>query len=307
MFASDPVLTSIIALACQTFFAWRVYRLMHSWIVPGVILLFSVVSFLSAIGTTIGVEIVQSFALFQKFQVVVILWLACAAIADIIITTSLVWTLQKSRTGFSATDDVITRLIRGTIQTGMATTIFAVTDLILFCASTTTLHLVFNLPLAKLYVNSLLSTLNARALIAKSQRQHTGDGLSDGGPSKQAGAGRHARFESTSGQDTISSPTSRGFKKSLGFGSGAQPRFDIEQGIQVTTVEERYEEPHHPFSGGAHRRFESREMTQMPELSRANSQVPLNSDMRTHQSMDSFGDEDKSHMSSQKWLPPRAI
>lgn len=33
----------------------------------------------------------------------------------------------------------------------------------MFVTSTTTLHLAFNLPLSKLYVNSLLSTLNARA------------------------------------------------------------------------------------------------------------------------------------------------
>lgn len=45
----------------------------------------------------------------------------------------------------------------------MLTASFAIIDLILFLASTTTLHLIFNLPLSKLYVNSLLATLNARA------------------------------------------------------------------------------------------------------------------------------------------------
>lgn len=250
MFATDPVLTGIIAFSCQSFFAWRVYRLMHSWIVPALIILIGGVSFLSAIGTTIGVEIVLVFAEFQKFQVVVILWLACAALADMIITVSLVWTLQKSRTGFTATDDVITRLIRGTIQTGMATTVFAVIDLILFCASTTTLHLVFNLPLAKLYVNSLLSTLNARALIANAQRGPTMDVSSSGHMHGSAVRDnkRGSRFHPThSGQDTLASPTSRGFKKSMGFGANggvAQNRLDIEAGIQVTTVEERFEESH---------------------------------------------------------------
>ncbi|CAO1637479.1 unnamed protein product [Parajaminaea phylloscopi] len=250
MFATDPVLTGIIAFSCQAFFAWRVYRLMHSWVVPSLILLVGGASLLSAIGTTIGVEIVLVFAEFQRFQVVVILWLACAALADMIITVSLVWTLQKSRTGFTATDDVITRLIRGTIQTGMATTVFAVTDLILFCASTTTLHLVFNLPLAKLYVNSLLSTLNARALIANAQRGPTMDASSSGQMhGVNSTAKRQSRFRPTnSGSDTLASPTNRGFKKSIGFG-GAGPgvannRLDLEAGIQVTTVEERFEESH---------------------------------------------------------------
>lgn len=246
MFASDPVLTAIIAFSCQSFFAWRVYRLMHSWIVPVLIVLVGGASLLSAIGTTIGVEIVLIYAQFHRFQVVVIVWLACAALADTIITIALVWTLQKSRTGFTATDDVITRLIRSTVQTGLATTVFALTDLILFCLSTSTLHLVFNLPLAKLYVNSLLSTLNSRALIANSQRGMSMEYSSSG---HMQGANSiikpQSRFQQTnSGSETLISPTNRGYKKSTGYGAAGagNNRLDLEAGVQVTTVEERFEE-----------------------------------------------------------------
>lgn len=270
MFAADPTMTAIIAFSCQCFFAWRVYRLMHSWWCPALIVIIGGVSFLSAIGSTIGVEIVIQFAEFQRFQVVVVLWLACAALADMIITVALVWTLQKSRTGFTATDDVITRLIRGTIQTGMATTVFAVTDLILFCASTTTLHLVFNLPLAKLYVNSLLSTLNARTLISNQQRS-THEISSGGAPKFGSGGGanttgtfrkggRQSRFNPTaSANDTFVSPQRGTF-----FGKNANSRLDLEHGIQVTTVEERFEEPH--------------ESTQMASLAHEDSSNNLHGD-----------------------------
>lgn len=242
MFTADPVMTAIIAFACQCFFAWRVYRLMHSWWCPALIVIVAGASFLCAIGTTIGVKIVVDFAEFHKFQVVVIIWLACAALADMIITVALVWTLQKSRTGFAATDDIITRLIRGTLQTGAATTVFAVTDLITFCVSTTTLHLVFNLPLAKLYVNSLLSTLNARSLISN-QRSQAHD-VSSGGNGKYGGgattfkAGRQSRFNPTSSATDTLSPN-RGYATKNG-----NSRLDIEHGVQVTTVEERFEEPY---------------------------------------------------------------
>lgn len=297
MFAADPVMTGIIAFSCQCFFAWRVYRLMHSWWAPAMIVITGGVSFLSAIGSTIGVEIVINFAEFQKFQVVVILWLACAALADTMITIALVWTLNKSRTGFTATDDVITRLIRGTIQTGMATTIFAITDLILFVASTTTLHLVFNLPLAKLYVNSLLSTLNARSLISNQQhRSNTHDVSSGGGPKyashggntatfRKAGnapAGRQARFNPTaSANDTFSSPQRGTF-----FGKPANSRLDLEQGIQVTTVEERFEEPH--------------ESTQMAALARQDSGLNEESLLRPVRHMNSVGDSRETLRSARK-------
>lgn len=57
------------AFTCQLFFAWRVYRLMHSIWVPIVIAIFSAASLCGALGSTIGVVIVKNFAEFQKFQV----------------------------------------------------------------------------------------------------------------------------------------------------------------------------------------------------------------------------------------------
>lgn len=143
-FATDPVLVSMIGLMTQLFFAWRVWKLTNSqfaWIAPLAIVIIGFTSFLSALGTTVGVVIVREFALFQKFQVAVILWLAGAAVADAIITISLIVTLHKARTGFSQTDDIITKLIRGTLQTGLLTASFAVIDLIRKCDSRQYLHL----------------------------------------------------------------------------------------------------------------------------------------------------------------------
>ncbi|CAD6886064.1 unnamed protein product [Tilletia controversa] len=168
-FALDPVMTGLIAFQCQCFFAWRVHRLTHTWWVPAIILVAGGASFLSALGTTIGVTIVTYYDALQKIRSVVIIWLAGAALADSVITCALIYTLNKSRTGFAATDDVLTKLIRATLQTGLLTTTFAIIDLILYLSSTSTLHLIFNLPLAKLYCNTLLSSLNARAMVPMSE------------------------------------------------------------------------------------------------------------------------------------------
>ncbi|KAB5592810.1 hypothetical protein CTheo_3730 [Ceratobasidium theobromae] len=116
----------------------------------------------AGLATTVGAFIVVDFARFEELRVTICLWLVSSAVADVAITGILTWYLHTHRTGFSRTDDLITRLIRVTVQTGLITTIWAVADLIIFLAVPNPLHLLFNLPLCKLYSNSLMSALNAR-------------------------------------------------------------------------------------------------------------------------------------------------
>ncbi len=254
-FAADPVMTGVLALSTQLFFAWRVYKLMHSKIMPTLIAAGSIISFLSAIGTTIGVEIVLFFQKFHEFQVVVILWLGFAALTDVLITGSLVWTLNKSRTGFAATDDVITKLIRLTLQTGAVTTLFATVDLILFLASTTTLHLLFNLPLAKLYVNSLLSTLNARVTINAGNQNYTMEGSNSDnarrGISTRTKRSNVFRPGGNNQPTIIRTQVSQHDVEALGE-YNSQDNF--ETGIHIKTIEETFEERH---EGDGMRGFDS--------------------------------------------------
>ena len=80
-------------------------------------------------GTAAGTLIVREFAKFQKYEVIVVVWLAGAACADVIIATALVLhlvsdvvnpsfhtlrsLLQRSKkSGFPFTDDLIDRIIR---------------------------------------------------------------------------------------------------------------------------------------------------------------------------------------------------
>ncbi|KAN0066480.1 hypothetical protein ACQY0O_000574 [Thecaphora frezii] len=249
-FTSDPVMTGIIAFATQLFFAWRVFKLMHNKYMPALIATGAVISFCGALGTSIAVGMYPKFADFQKFQVIVIIWLVGAAVTDVIITMSLVWTLQKARTGFAATDDIITKLIRTTLQTGLLTTTFATVDIVLFLASSTSLHLVFNLPLAKLYVNTLLSTLNARVKMSVSNGNYTLEGsLSDNSRAQTGGVrsdrviggikgvgSRPAGFKShMSSSGDIEEENARGFSDTR----------DVEAaGIRIRTVEETFEERH---------------------------------------------------------------
>ena len=123
------------------------------------------------VGTAIAVGMIPEFTHFQKFEVIVIIWLAFSAVADTVIAISLVWHLvsicillamtdltafqRKHKTGFSQTDDVVNKIIRSTylfscsfssadadgaaliatVQTGLITALCAIIDLVLFLAT----------------------------------------------------------------------------------------------------------------------------------------------------------------------------
>ncbi|KAI0796329.1 hypothetical protein BC629DRAFT_287478 [Irpex lacteus] len=161
--AADPAMTGIIACFVQLFFAWRIKVLTGSWPLVLVITAFSITQMFGGLGTGIGMRTVPEYTQFQRLQVIVIIWLAASALTDMIITISLVGYLRMHRTGFASTDDAINRIIRLTVQTGMVTAVCAVVDLICFLVTPNGLHLAFNIPLSKLYTNSLMSSLNSRA------------------------------------------------------------------------------------------------------------------------------------------------
>ncbi|CAE6449412.1 unnamed protein product [Rhizoctonia solani] len=150
-----------IAATAQGFFAWRINRLTGcKWLSWGIGLIIAV-QFAAGAATTAAAFKVVDFTRFGELKQIS-LWLVTSAVADTAITIILSWYLHAHRTGFSKTDDIITRLIRITVQTGLITTVWALVDLVMYLIVPNPLHLLFNLPLPKLYSNSLLSTLNAR-------------------------------------------------------------------------------------------------------------------------------------------------
>ncbi|KAJ7573974.1 hypothetical protein C8J56DRAFT_980396 [Mycena floridula] len=162
VFATDPAMTAIIGSMVQLFFAWRisVLRVRH-WVVFFTISC-AIIGFLAGTSTSVAIGFVPEFSLFQRFRAAVIVWLLSAACGDIVITWTMVNYLRDHRTGYAATDDRIEQIIRLTIQTGMLTAVWSIVDLCVYLGDPTGMHLAFNLPLSKLYSNSLMSSLNAR-------------------------------------------------------------------------------------------------------------------------------------------------
>ncbi|EPQ53922.1 hypothetical protein GLOTRDRAFT_116659 [Gloeophyllum trabeum ATCC 11539] len=178
---TGPVLIGVIAATVQGFFAWRVYRLTHLRWFFILICCLIFVQFVGAAGTGVAGSIIKPFAEWGRWQVRVpiVVWLVLAATVDCLLTLTMTFHLQRNRTGFAVTDHIVTKIIKLTVQTGMLTAVWAVLDLVLYLSVPQPVHLIFNLPLPKLYTNSLLSTLNARKNGAGDSSRSAPGALSD--------------------------------------------------------------------------------------------------------------------------------
>ncbi|KAF8311183.1 hypothetical protein DL93DRAFT_1506186 [Clavulina sp. PMI_390] len=151
-----PVMTVIISSTVQCFFAWRVKVLTGKkwlWVILNVASFISfrehsssiiertnLTSMQSVVWELLSAAwIVKEFDKFQSFQSVIIVWLTLAA-TDILIAVILVVQLSRRRNGIADTEDLITRLVRFTIQTGLVTSLWAITDLIVFLTLTNNLQ-----------------------------------------------------------------------------------------------------------------------------------------------------------------------
>lgn len=163
-FGIGPLTNGIIAMSVQTFFAWRVKVLTSNIWIMIVIVFLATVSALAAITMFfVAAILVPSHTVSAaQFQPVVIIWLVCSALADTLISLVLVFYLRRHKSGFVTTNDAINKIIRLTVQTGAITSVWAIADLGVYLGDSTAHHVIFNLSLAKLYSNSLLSSLNSR-------------------------------------------------------------------------------------------------------------------------------------------------
>jgi len=156
--------TSVAAIFTQYFLGNRVFVLTKSKLLVGLIAVLSLLGFIFGLYAGIRSGIVRIIADFAVLKPFVICWLGFQTSADLLITASLTFVLSRSRTGFRKTDTIINRLIRGAIQTGMFASIFALADLFSFVLhGDTNLYAMFAFPIGRIYTNTLLDTLNARA------------------------------------------------------------------------------------------------------------------------------------------------
>jgi len=157
-------------------------------VVSIIIYIFSSVQLLAAIGTTIAGSLIHLLDKFDSTKAISLVWLSGSLLTDLLIAVSLIICLQNSRTGQDRLDNIISRLIRLTVQTGVLTTSFALAVIIAFVVSPgNTAHIAFGIPLSKVYTNSLLSSLNARRRLNAPSDSGANDGFDvlSGGEAKR--------------------------------------------------------------------------------------------------------------------------
>ncbi|THH05364.1 hypothetical protein EW145_g4852 [Phellinidium pouzarii] len=153
--------TAIICFLVQTFLTTRIWRIVLAQLVT------TLVYFGKAIHFTEFGQLLLIKNLTRSINVV-------NAVADAAIAGALVFLLRRSRTGFRHSESVINRLILFAISTGLLTGLTAIVCLIMNLAFPTTfLYILFYLMTSRLYMNSLLATLNSR----KSVRTRFGNSI----------------------------------------------------------------------------------------------------------------------------------
>ncbi|KAJ7689551.1 hypothetical protein B0H17DRAFT_1331679 [Mycena rosella] len=170
----DSILIAIVSAPIQLFQAWRISVITGSFIIPALIALLSFASLAGGLLVSVLVSVTRQFRNFQSFSTEVSFWLGCSAACDIAIAVAMSRALYVRKTGFGVVDGQINRIIRLTIESGSATAIMALADVILFLLFPKTLvNFIVDFPLSNLYTCSVLAMLNSRERAKVVDTEHT--------------------------------------------------------------------------------------------------------------------------------------
>ncbi|KAI0643494.1 hypothetical protein C8Q79DRAFT_1012764 [Trametes meyenii] len=160
--------TGFAVYACQSYYACRVYLIgpRYRWLViPAVISMTTGLGFAIAAG-------IEAFAFtrfitdFRRVSWLVSIAYGFAVSSDVILTSALVFVLQKSRTGSKRTNSILDILIIYTINTGLLTSVVSIAVFIFaIILPGNLIYAGVSIVGAKLYANSVLAVLNSRKSI----------------------------------------------------------------------------------------------------------------------------------------------
>ncbi|SJK98181.1 uncharacterized protein ARMOST_01442 [Armillaria ostoyae] len=173
-----PIMSAAAACVGQGFYAYRIFILSKSRIIPILVICVSLTSSVAAIIT--GVYSFQAGSIIKlnnrKTSVAVGIWCGASALCDIVIAICMTYyasTFSLSAI-FNDTRILVTKLIRLTIETGSVTAVVALLNLILFYAfPRQTFYGTPALIMPKLYANTVYMVLNSRIRILGGRDTYT--------------------------------------------------------------------------------------------------------------------------------------
>ncbi|KAJ6606779.1 hypothetical protein B0H10DRAFT_2033546 [Mycena sp. CBHHK59/15] len=187
---STPLMTGVIGCVVQSFFCIRYYLLSHNWylIVP---IVCSMILGITGISLTVFYILANN----TKEKVMwLLIHLIGVFIADFLITTGTFLALRKRSVGLERTTLLVNRLLRMVFESAIPPTLIASIDLIMTQTLGTKLlwHLLLNFSLGKVYVISLLYTLNS---INEYRQQNKNSGGFDIYSSERSNRSRRTELE----------------------------------------------------------------------------------------------------------------
>ncbi|KAJ7472882.1 hypothetical protein B0H11DRAFT_1344259 [Mycena galericulata] len=171
-----PVLGPLISTLVQLFFCYRIFIIKRSvWPIPVLISMISMAQFAGGLGGGIFALIVQRRVRGPLSTILTYVWLVSGAAADIMIAVMMTYLLLSAAV-HPSTRDVIKDVVTLIIETNTFSALVAILSLGLFVGSGTTHY--FSCPVVVLpgiYANTLLATLNNRAITSSKRGLTNGD------------------------------------------------------------------------------------------------------------------------------------
>ncbi|KAJ7106190.1 hypothetical protein C8R44DRAFT_886082 [Mycena epipterygia] len=168
-----PIMSGIVAFIGQSFYAYRVYVVSKSRPIPLLIVVISLVSSIAAVLVGIFSAEGKNISIPSQANAVASrVWLGGSALIDLIIAACLTYyfKLLKHENGFRQTHELVIKLVRLTIETGLVTALVALATLALSLAFPDRPYFVTgSIVLPALYANTILVVLNARMQIVGSR------------------------------------------------------------------------------------------------------------------------------------------
>ncbi|KAK0459352.1 uncharacterized protein EV420DRAFT_1642317 [Desarmillaria tabescens] len=174
-----PIISAVAACVGQVFYAYRIFILSKSRMVPIFVTCVSLTSSVAAIitgvysfeaGNIIKLNNRKTSIALHRFGAVLPLYHLC----DIVIAICMTYHLMRGNTGLRQTQILVTKLIRLDIETGSVTAVVPLLNLILFFAFP---HQTFYgtpaLIMPKLYANTVYMVLNSRIRILGGRDTYT--------------------------------------------------------------------------------------------------------------------------------------
>ncbi|ESK87015.1 hypothetical protein Moror_11998 [Moniliophthora roreri MCA 2997] len=190
---ADGPITTLISTPVQWFMAWRIKVITRSKVLTAFIWGLSLASLAGGILTSVALVSTPEFQRFGEFKYAPSLWQVTSAVADITISSSLVYSLLKQKTRLSTTNDQVDRIIWLTVQTGTITAVAALADAVVYLSVT-----IIPTPFSARY-DYCFCSLNARKIGGR-----PGAGVTTTGPGNLS-----VLFASYESEDSARYPNSR--------------------------------------------------------------------------------------------------